>query len=59
MRDFNEVCEQSFRFGLITEKQANNSCEYVSDMQAGNYKNIKEKRKQAAYKYSVLDQKKV
>jgi purine-nucleoside phosphorylase len=38
-----------FDLAIFIEKQANNLCEYISDMQTVEDKNIKEKRKQAAY----------
>ena len=34
-------------------------CEYISDMPAGEDKHVWEKRKQAAYNWSVLEKKKV
>ena len=44
-----------FDLAIFIEKQANNLCEYISDMPAGEDKNAYEKRKQAAYNWSVLD----
>ena len=59
MRELDEVCEQSFDLAVFIEKQANNLCEYISDMQTVEDKNIKEKRKKAAYNWSVLVSNKV
>ena len=53
--ELNDLCQQSFWLIKFTKKQANNLCEYISDMPAGEDKNAYEKRKQAAYNWSVLD----
>ncbi len=47
MWEFAEVRGQSFRISSLYKKQKNNLCEYISDMQTGEDKNIKDKRKQA------------
>ena len=48
-----------FDLVVFTEKYATTLCEYIADLPAGDDKNEYVKRKQAAFNWSVLDQKKV
>ena len=44
---------------VSTERHATTLCEYIADLPAGDDKNEYVKRKQAAFNWSVLEQKKV
>ena len=48
-----------FDLVVSTEKHATTLCGFIADMPAGDDKNEYVKRKQAAFNWSVLDQKKV
>ena len=48
-----------FDLVVFTEKHATTLCGYIADLPAGEDKNEYVKRKQAAFNWSVLDQKKV
>ena len=48
-----------FDLVVSTEKHATTLCGFISDLPAGDDKNEYVKRKQAAFNWSVLDQKKV
>ena len=48
-----------FDLVVFTEKHATTLCEYIADLPAGDDKNEYVKRKQAAFNWSVLEQKKV
>ena len=48
-----------FDLVVFTEKHATTLCGYIADLPAGDDKNKQLKRKQAAFNWSVLDQKKV
>ena len=48
-----------FDLVVFTEKHATTLCAYIADLPAGDDKNEYVKRKQAAFNWSVLDQKKV
>jgi phage terminase Nu1 subunit (DNA packaging protein) len=48
-----------FDLVVFTEKHATTLCGYIADLPAGDDKNEYVKRKQAAFNWSVLDQKKV
>ena len=48
-----------FDLVVFTEDHATTLCGYIADLRAGDDKNEYVKRKQAAFNWSVLDQKKV
>ena len=48
-----------FDLVVFTEKHATTLCGYIADLPAGDDKNEYVKRKQAAFNWSVLEQKKV
>ena len=48
-----------FDLVVFTEKHATTLCGFIADLPAGDDKNEYVKRKQAAFNWSVLDQKKV
>jgi len=48
-----------FDLVVFTEEHATTLCEYIADLPAGDDKNEYVKSKQAAFNWSVLDQKKV
>jgi len=48
-----------FDLVVSTEKHATTLCGFISDLPAGEDKNEYERRKQAAFNWTVLDQKKV